>query len=377
MNLHSLRVRLLLPVLALVLVFVVALTIALAMNQASHVREDAAQSIDRRTYALQSLFAVTRSVMLDRTRDAMRLLRSEGRRLGPPSVGGRVVVGGRNSNDLMLGGVSQANNFVLVDGVTALAEGTATLFARDGDNFVRVATNVRKDDGSRAVGTQLDPTGQVIPFIRKGEAFYGVVDILGTPYVTGYEPIFAGNDTQRAIGVWYVGYKTDLKALTAVIDASQVLESGFMAVFDGKGKLRFHSKTGATTDAAEIERIASQNPQDWVVTRQEVPDWGFTLVSAYPKSDVEHVIVRQSLWIGGIGLLVCSLLLGLQWTLIQNRVLRPIQRLTVVAEELSVGKWNHTISEADLKDEIGKLARAISRLSYSVRVAMEKLAKQR
>ncbi|KRB08506.1 Cache 3/Cache 2 fusion domain-containing protein [Lysobacter sp. Root690] len=377
MNLHSLRVRLLLPVLALVLVFVVALTIALAMNQASHVREDAAQSIDRRTYALQSLFAVTRSVMLDRTRDAMRLLRSEGRRLGPPSVGGRVVVGGRNSNDLVLGGVSQANNFALVDGVTALAEGTATLFARDGDNFVRVATNVRKDDGSRAVGTQLDPTGQVIPFMRKGEAFYGVVDILGTPYVTGYEPIFAGNDTQRAIGVWYVGYKTDLKALTAVIDASQVLESGFMAVFDGKGKLRFHSKTGATTDAAEIERIASQNPQDWVVTRQEVPDWGFTLVSAYPKSDVEHVIVRQSLWIGGIGLLVCSLLLGLQWTLIQNRVLRPIQRLTVVAEELSVGKWNHTISEADLKDEIGKLARAISRLSYSVRVAMEKLAKQR
>lgn len=377
MNLHSLRVRLLLPVLALVLVFVVALTIALAMNQASHVREDAAQSIDRRTYALQSLFAVTRSVMLDRTRDAMRLLRSEGRRLGPPSVGGRVVVGGRNSNDLVLGGVSQANNFALVDGVTALAEGTATLFARDGDNFVRVATNVRKDDGSRAVGTQLDPTGQVIPFMRKGEAFYGVVDILGTPYVTGYEPIFAGNDTQRAIGVWYVGYKTDLKALTAVIDASQVLESGFMAVFDGKGKLRFHSKTGATTDTAEIERIASQNPQDWVVTRQEVPDWGFTLVSAYPKSDVEHVIVRQSLWIGGIGLLVCSLLLGLQWTLIQNRVLRPIQRLTVVAEELSVGKWNHTISEADLKDEIGKLARAISRLSYSVRVAMEKLAKQR
>jgi len=147
--------------------------------------------------------------------------------------------------------------------------------------------------------------------------------------------------------------------------------------FDGKGKLRFHSKTGATTDPAEIERIASQNPQDWVVTRQEVPDWGFTLVSAYPKSDVEHVILRQSLWIGGIGLLVCSLLLGLQWTLIQSRVLRPIQRLTVVAEELSVGKWNHTISEADLKDEIGKLARAISRLSYSVRVAMEKLAKQR
>ncbi|QQP97467.1 Cache 3/Cache 2 fusion domain-containing protein [Lysobacter enzymogenes] len=375
MFLHSLRVRLLLPVLALVLVSVVVLTVALAMNQASHVRSDAAQSIERRTQALQSLFSVTRSVMLDRTHDAMRLLRSEGRRLGAASLGGRVTVGGRAANDLVLGGVSQANNFALVDGVTAIAQGTATLFARDGEDFVRVATNVRKDDGSRAIGTQLDPLGQVIPHMRKGEAFYGVVDILGTPYVTGYEPIFSDTDSQRAIGVWYVGYKTDLKALSEVVDASQVLESGFIAVFDSKDKLRFHSKTGATSDAALIERIAHELPSDWVVDKQDVPGWGFSLVSAYPKSDVNKAITRQSLWIGSIGLIVCALILGLQWGLIWSRVLKPIQHLTVVAEELSVGKWGHTIEETELKDEIGKLARAISRLSYSVRVAMERLAK--
>lgn len=375
MFLHSLRVRLLLPVLALVLVAVTALTIALALVQARHVRDDAAQSIERRTLALQSLFGVTRSVMLERTHDGMRLLRSEGRRLGAASLGGRVVVGGRIANDLVLGGVSQANNFALVDSVTAIAQGTATLFARDGEDFVRVATNVRKDDGSRAIGTQLDPLGQVIPHMRKGENFYGVVDILGTPYVTGYEPIFADADGRRPIGVWYVGYKTDLQALSEVVDASQVLDSGFIAVFDGKDTLRFYSKTGATTDPAQIVRIAEQAPDGWVVSRQEVPNWGFTLVSAYPKSDVDKAIARQSLWIGGIGLLVCALILGLQWGLIWSRVLKPIQRLTTVAEELSVGQWGHAIEETELKDEIGKLARAISRLSYSVRVAMERLAK--
>ncbi|MEH6414508.1 Cache 3/Cache 2 fusion domain-containing protein [Pseudomonas sp. CGJS7] len=375
MFLHSLRVRLLLPVLALVLVSVVALTIVLAVLQARHVREDAAQSIERRTLALQSLFGVTRSIMLDRTHDAMRLLRSEGRRYGSANLGGRVTVGGRTTNDLVLGGVSQANNFALVDGVTSIAEGTATLFARDGEDFVRVATNVRKDDGSRAIGTQLDPLGQVIPHMRKGENFYGVVDILGTPYVTGYEPIFTDNDSLRPIGVWYVGYKTDLKVLSEVVDASQVLDSGFIAVFDSKDKLRFHSKVGATTDPGEITRIAAENPGDWVVNRQEVPNWGFSLVAAYPKSDVNKAIWRQSLWIGGIGLLVCVLILGLQWGLIWSRVLKPIQHLTTVAEELSVGKWGHTIDETELKDEIGKLARAISRLSYSVRVAMERLAK--
>ncbi|MBW8808432.1 MAG: Cache 3/Cache 2 fusion domain-containing protein [Lysobacter sp.] len=374
---HSLRVRLLLPILALVLVVVVALTVVLAMVEANRVRANADQSIDRQTSALQSLFAVTHSIMLERVQGSMRLLRHEADRVGNPSIGPQTRVDTRSTNDLLLGGTPQANNFALVDTVTSIAQGTATIFSRSGDDFVRIATNVKKDDGNRAIGTVLDPQGKAIAQIRKGQSFYGVVDILGNPYVTGYEPVFAGSDTSRAIGIWYVGYKTDLQALAHVIDDSRVLESGFIAVFDGKGKLRFQSKTGASLDPAKINSIVTDLPPDWVVTKQDVADWGFTLVAAYPKSDVNRVIVKQSLWISSIGLLVCGLLLGLQWSLIQNRVLRPIQRLTAVAEELSVGKWNHTIAEADLKDEIGKLARAISRLSYSVRVAMEKLSKQR
>jgi hypothetical protein len=70
------------------------------------------------------------------------------------------------------------------------AEGTATIFVmKSGDEYVRVATNVKKDDGSRAVGTILDPKGKAIESIKKGEAFYGEVDILGKPYITGYKPI--------------------------------------------------------------------------------------------------------------------------------------------------------------------------------------------
>jgi methyl-accepting chemotaxis protein len=110
--------------------------------------------------------------------------------------------------------------------------------------------------------------------------------------------------------------------------------------------------------------------------KQDVPGWGFTLVSAYPKSDVNNVIVQQSLWIGGIGLLICLLLLGLQSALIWSRVLKPIQHLTQVADELSMGKWNHTIDEVVLKDEIGTLAKAIARLSNSVRLAMDRLNKR-
>ncbi len=372
---NSLRVRLLLPVLALVLVVVVVLTVVLATTEARRVHGTTNASIEQQSASVQNLFAVTRAIMLERVKGAMHLLRQESTALGNPTIGSQVSVGTRTASDLSFGPRSQAGTHTLVDGVTAVLDGSATIFSRTGEEYVRISTNIKNDDGSRAIGTSLDPNGQVIQQIRKGEAYYGVVDILGTPYVTGYEPIVSMYDGQP-IGIWYVGYKTDLQALDNVVSSAHVLDSGFIALFDSKGKLRFQSKTGATTDPALIEQITKQKPDDWVVNIQEVQGWGFTLVSAYPKSDVNKVIVRQSLWIAGIGVLVCLLLIGLLSTLILNRVLRPIQRLTTVAEELSLGKWNHTIAEVDLKDEIGTLARAISRLSNSVRLAMERLSKR-
>lgn len=373
---HSLRVRLLLPVLALVFVSVIVVALVLATVEADRVRADAEASIRSQTSALQSLFAVTRSVMLDRVRGAMRLLRQQSDALGVPATGPQITVGGRQVDDLLFGNTPQGNSFQLVDSVTATVEGTATLFASAGDDFVRVSTNVKKDDGTRAIGTVLDPRGPVIQAIRKGDSFYGVVDILGTPYVTGYEPIYGGMGS-RPIGIWYVGYKTDLQALDRVVSNAQVLDSGFIGVFDGKGKLRFQSKTGATVDPAQIEKVARERPLGWQVDRQDVPGWGFTLVSAYPRRDVDNAIVRQTVLIGAVGLLICALLLGLQSALIWTRVLQPIQRLTAVADDLSVGKWHHrNIAEVKLNDEIGTLARAISRLSNSVRLAMERLNKR-
>ena len=44
----------------------------------------------------------------------------------------------------------------------------------------------------------------MIVSINKNEAFYGEVDILGKPYVTGYEPIHDGSGA--VIGIYYVGY---------------------------------------------------------------------------------------------------------------------------------------------------------------------------
>ena len=64
-----------------------------------------------------------------------------------------------------------------------------------------VFTSVPKPDGSgRAIGTILDPNGNVIAEIKQGKPFYGEVAVLGTPYVTGYEPMKDG--TGNIIGIY-------------------------------------------------------------------------------------------------------------------------------------------------------------------------------
>ena len=135
---------------------------------------------------------------------AMQLLKSKAATLGAPSVNGEEAVAGKNLPALHFGATKMNNNFILVDEVQKEVGGTATIFVKSGDEFVRVATNVKKDDGSRATGTILDPKGKAIAAIGKGESYFGEADILGKPYLTGYEPI--RDASNNIIGIYYVGY---------------------------------------------------------------------------------------------------------------------------------------------------------------------------
>ena len=135
---------------------------------------------------------------------AMQLLKSKAATLGEPAVKGEEAVSGKNAPALYFGETKVNNNFALVDEVQKQAGGTATIFVKSGEEFIRVATNVKKDDGSRAVGTVLDPKGPAFAAIAKGESYFGEANILGKPYITGYEPI--RNTSNEVVGIYYVGY---------------------------------------------------------------------------------------------------------------------------------------------------------------------------
>ena len=141
-----------------------------------------------------------------RVAKSMASLETMAAKLGAPKLAGTETVGGKNAPALYFGSTKINNSFHIVDAVSK-EDGkgmTATLFAKGGDEYIRVSTSVPKPDGSgRAVGTVL--AGPALESVKAGKAYYGEVSILGTPYITGYEPITDSSGAQ--IGVYYVGYK--------------------------------------------------------------------------------------------------------------------------------------------------------------------------
>ena len=141
-----------------------------------------------------------------RVAKSMAALKDQTAKLGAPKIDGKDAVGGRDAPALYFGSTKMNNNFSVVDAVAEQGGRgmAATLFVKSGDQFIRVTTNVSTRVGSgRGIGTIL--TGPPLELIKAGNAYYGKAPVLGTPYISGYEPI---KDASGAIiGVYFVGYK--------------------------------------------------------------------------------------------------------------------------------------------------------------------------
>ena len=96
----------------------------------------------------------------------------------------------------------------IVDRATSYVGGTATLFVYDdaSQQFVRRTTNVKKENGDRAVGTQLAADHPAQAVLRRGEAYKGPAMLFGRRFYTAYQPVFG--PAGKVIGIVYVGIPT-------------------------------------------------------------------------------------------------------------------------------------------------------------------------
>jgi hypothetical protein len=149
---------------------------------------------------------IYQSIMLpdDSILRSMSILLSETEKYGPANIEGQEVINGKKLPILLFGKKRMNGFFDIVDNITKESGLVATLFVKSDDDFVRVTTNVKKDDGSRAVGTLLDIKSPALKSIREGKPYYGDAPIFNKTYVTGYEPI--KNEKSEIVGIFFVGF---------------------------------------------------------------------------------------------------------------------------------------------------------------------------
>ena len=135
----------------------------------------------------------------------------------------------------------------LVHQLQSLLGGNCTIFQRmdQSGDMLGVSTNVRQDDGSRAVGAYIpatDPDGTANPVIKaalRGETFVGRAFVVNAWYTAAYEPIF---DAQKqVVGLLCFGIKQE---------CSPELRHGIMDVAAGQTGCVYLLAAPATREAA-------------------------------------------------------------------------------------------------------------------------------
>ena len=356
------KFQVVLPVAAVALLLVSLGAIAFSLWAMRHEQVLVQREVADNVASIQGVFVTTALLMDDRTHSSMAALKEQMNVRGGAEKGAMVAVGGKPIADITIGGKGQAGNFDIVDYVTRLNRGTATIFSKDGDRFVRVTTNVMKDDGSRAVGTELNKTTKAYAALSKGLPFYGVVDILDNPYFTGYEPLYARNG--EYIGITYVGYKAELPVLSQALEQSRVLNSGFVAIIDSNAVRYLPS----WITKEEVQRHIDSRDGSWMINRSPLPGWGLTIVSAYPVAEL-HSVGRKI----GYGIALAGVILGaaisvMLFILLDWKVLQLLGGEPRVAAE-----YMKKIAAGDLAVEIAVAGQRPDSLMASLKLMQLKL----
>ncbi|BDT58950.1 methyl-accepting chemotaxis protein [Massilia varians] len=304
-----------------------------------------------------------------------------------------VDIGGKATPTLKLDGKVLNLDFDAPDGFTAQTGGNATIFALDGEDFVRVTTSVKKENGERAVGTALDRNSPAYAALREGRAYIGLVTLFGKQYITQYEP--ARDAAGKVVAVLYVGVdiSEDMKLLKDRIRAVKVGETGYFYVLNaapGKhyGELLVHP--GSEGANLLDSRAADGRPFIREMLQQKngsiVYDWQNPGEGAAREKFVAYTHIKAWDWIiaGGTyrdeitaaastlrqrfilaGLLALAVLAALLYAVVRASVARPLAQVREVARRIAEGDLSARMDSAR-RDEIGLLTEAINSVGASL-----------
>ncbi|MFM0718568.1 Cache 3/Cache 2 fusion domain-containing protein [Paraburkholderia strydomiana] len=277
-------------------------------------------------------------------------------------------------------------DFTIPDQFLERSGAVATVFARSGDDFVRVTTSLKKQDGSRAIGTLLDRKGPAYAPLLANRSYTGLAALFGKRLITQYRPITDASG--RVIGALFVGVNVD-KEIRSVEDGIRNLKigaSGYYFVLDAsmgadRGKLLVHpAAAGQKADDANAPyqrmldmkqgqldyrsadaTLGEPDARDKFVSFVTVPEWQWLVGGVAPRDEVLADVVATRNRFVLLGLALVGVFAIVFLIAVRRLVSRPLDEAAKASErfasgDLSVRVARHGTARAD---EIGRLMQSI------------------
>lgn len=368
--LKKLSYKFLIPTIVLMIIALIITAVVITNTVHDFYETSAIEKSTEKLNELNDKLNLIDALVLEEVQIGMNALKSEAAQFGSPSINGTTEFFGKEIPNLQLGSESVTNKFAVVDKVKKIAGGTATIFVNNNGEFLRVSTNVVKSSGERAIGTILDPNGKAIQKIQNRESYYGLVNILGNPYLTGYEPII--DDQNNVIGIWYTGYPlTSLEDIGESVKKSRLFEEGFVALLNEQDKTLYCTELYNSDQLSSILSEEDFN-EKWISKEAVFDKWNYKIIAAVPDSEINSYAssVASKAIYGGIGFF--TILTAIITAIVFVLILKPVKLIQKTTEEFSEGN-NDSRVEIKSDDEIGKLGNAINKMIEKILLNMSEL----
>jgi methyl-accepting chemotaxis protein len=319
-------------------------------------------------------------------------------------ISGTTTVGTTTLPRLLIDDVVFTGRYDEVDRFKTQARTDATIFARDGGDFVRVATSLHDAAGNRMVGTRLGATHPGLAALLGGSSYTGKARLFQRDYFTHYQPVLAPDGSTIAVLFIGIDFTDEMQALNEAITKVRIGKTGYiyalnasnseergMAVLhpnlrgqnlinerdtagrefirqmlaERNGLIRYewiNRAAGDTRPRQKVVAFAEFAPWQWVIASGSYTE-EFTLVSR----QVRDLILRWSV----IGLAVLCVVLLIVNASSRRWVGRPLQQAVSLAERIAQGDLSVSVAVTS-QDEVGRLQTALDAMVSHLREVITK-----
>jgi methyl-accepting chemotaxis protein len=298
-------------------------------------------------------------------------------------------VAGKPTPRLHAGSLTLNGNVEVVDQFTKATGYVIGVFARQGEDFVRVTSSFRSDTGERVVGTALERAHPAYAAVLAGQNHTVLQLLRGKQILTTYAPVRDAGGGVIGIVAVAQDVSQGIALLGASIRSIRVGQTGYAFAVDAsegpeKGRFLIHptlqGKIGLAVKSADgqhlfqemIARKEGRIGYQWVdggeksdaavirklVVFRHVPAWNMIVACTASIDELSAATGRIMRLLVLTGVVLVVLLVAVLALSVRRLITRPIGEVVQAAERLAQGDLDQRM-ELRGDDEIGRLGDAV------------------